>query len=187
MAATQSIRKAQKSDAPEIASIGLEAAPFQFTNGNPLIHLHADSQRYITEYWREDTVTKLIETQNKDMFVAYDQSGKITGFALLSRHDPCLTLPSHHPLVAEQWACLDSLFVHPDFHRQKTRTSLLKEVEGVAEQNGMEMMWLTVHEVNEVAQKFYLKHGYVEVSRSDFPDKNDITMVKNLKNTSSST
>lgn len=187
MATIQSIRKAQKPDASEIASVGLKAAPFQFTNGNPATQLHADIQRYITEYWREDTVTKLMETKNKDMFVAYDESAKITGFALLSRHDPCLTLPTHHQLVAEQWACLDSLFVHPDSHRQKTRTSLLKEVEGVAERNGMEMMWLTVHEVNEIAQKFYRKHGYFEVSRSDFPDKNDITMVKNLKNTSSST
>lgn len=185
MASTQSMRRAQKPDASEIASVGLQAAPFQYTNGNPSVRIHAETQQYITEYWTEASITKLIENQKKDMFVTCDQSGKITGFTLLSRHDPCPTLTGQNQLSREQWACLDMLFVHPDFHKQSIRSSLLKEVEELAKSNGMELMWLTILEVNEIACKFYHKHGYAEVDRSDFPDmpgvKNEVTMVKNLK------
>ena len=80
-----------------------------------------------------------------------------------------LTLGATHELVARGPAAeVERLYVQEPFTRLGIGGALLAEAEAIAAARGAACIWLTPWAENWRALRFYAKHAYVDLGRTDF-------------------
>lgn len=189
------LRKAQPSEAAQIAALGRDV--FSITFGHSITPKQL--QAYLDESYSLEAVASDVRDPIKDMIVATtvaamdaeeELGGReadgaegvtevIVGFALLTRNttEPCLSNLSD--LIE-----LQRLYVHPAYHGKGVGKMLIQHLEKMASEHGYKNIWLGVWEENQKAQKVYERMGYQRAGEHDFTMgdvvQTDLVLVKGL-------
>ncbi|KAJ8099348.1 acyl-CoA N-acyltransferase [Lipomyces tetrasporus] len=152
-------RKACTSDATNIAKLGVHVFTITFGHSVPSQELQA----YLDKSYSIGTIAEDLEDPMKDIIVATDQSGKILGFAYLTRN-------TSEPCVADlaDKVELQRIYVDPAAHGKGIGSLLVRSIEEIARKRGFRNIWLGVWEENYKAQKAYERWGYQRVGKHDF-------------------
>ncbi|SFC04313.1 L-amino acid N-acyltransferase YncA [Nocardioides terrae] len=132
------LRPAEPADLPEIAELYLVVRAAAVPLMPPLARTPAEVHSYVGGW----------DLGARDVWVAEqsgEQSGELVGFATFTA----------------TW--LDSLYVHPDAQGRGVGTALIE----LALSLRPDGLGLWVFETNAPARRFYRRHGFVEVERTD--------------------
>ncbi|KAJ4386678.1 hypothetical protein N0V93_009576 [Gnomoniopsis smithogilvyi] len=176
------IRKADPSDAGQIAAVGTAVFTHTFRASGCT---EAQLQSYLDEAYTPDAILSTLTSPSHYTLVAVDQASPSTilGFALLNTG-------STEPVIDEgnytRPVELQRLYVSLNAHGRGIGKGLMAEAERVArEEWAKETMWLGVWESNAVAQGLYGKLGFKRVGKHAFDVGGDIQtdwiMVKALR------
>ena len=170
------VRRATLSDAQYIAKMG--AHVFTDTFGHSVSN--EDLQSYLSEAYTPEAVARDIADPDKKMIVATDDDDVIRGFVAVgggSSDDPCLE-------DLERTAELHRLYVDVSAHGRGIGSLLVRSIEQIAKEAGVENIWLGVWEENYKAIKMYERWGYRTVGDHDFclgaAVQKDYIMIKAL-------
>ncbi|KAI3555991.1 acetyltransferase [Colletotrichum abscissum] len=172
---TATLRPATLDDATAISELATHV--FTVTFGHS-VEPH-ELQAFLEESYSLEAITKDLDDSNKDTLLAFDPTGDILGFAMLTRgsSEPCI---SHLDGTVE----LQRIYMYPKAQGTGAAKLLADRLEDMAREQEFKHMWLGVWEENLRAQKAYGKWGYEECGTHDFAIgsviQTDNIMVKKL-------
>lgn len=107
-----------------------------------------------------------LDDERRDVLVAVDDAD-VVGYALLVAGEPAdadvAAAVAERPTVE-----LSKCYVHPDHHGAGAAAALMHAALDAARERGAASVWLGVNQLNERAQRFYRKEGFVQVGVKRF-------------------
>lgn len=159
------IRKAESSDAEQIAALGTAVFTYTFKASGCT---DAQLQAYLDEAYKTEAILSTLTSSSYYTLVAVEPAdpSTILGFALLNT-------ASSEPVIEEgkylRPVELQRLYVSLHAHGRGIGKGLMAEAERIArEEWGKATMWLGVWERNSVAQGLYGKLGFTRVGEHVF-------------------
>ena len=161
---TVSVSRAEPADAAELSAL----AALTFPLACPPAVTAQDSAAFVAEHLSEASFQRYLADGSMRVLAARDR-GHIIGYALLVLTPPAdpevsAALQKVPGPVAELSKC----YVHPSSHGSGTAALLMDAAVAVAAGEGYRSLWLGVNDLNERAQAFYRKSGFVEAGRRSF-------------------
>lgn len=103
--------------------------------------------------------------------VARRTDGGLAGFIKGGPNE--LPMPSGEPPIAETWE-LHQLYLLPEAQGTGIADAMMDWFHAEARRRGARALYLSVYVENLRAQRFYARHGFVEIGRNPFPVGNTI-------------
>lgn len=153
------IREAIISDYEELCEVYKELDEYHRENHPELFIKNTDCPRTL-KY-----VTDALEDENKTIFVAEGDS-KVIGFAECN----ILETANFPVFKSRQWVQIDSLAVRKNYQNHHIGSMLLDKTIEWAKSKEIERIELKVYSFNNGAVDFYLRNGFMELSKTMYVD-----------------
>lgn len=112
-----------------------------------------------------DYLLENMTDKNKALLVAESNAG-LVGFA-----ECCLQTSANFPILKKrEWIQLEGLAVKAGYQKCGIGSLLLAKVSEWAESKGVSRIELKVYTFNSQGEKFYLRHGFKELSKAMYLD-----------------
>jgi tRNA (guanine37-N1)-methyltransferase len=122
--------------------------------------------RFIAANLTASHFANALDDPTRDVLVATQDEG-LAGYVLLVEGEPADTdvaaAVSARPTVE-----LSKCYVHPDHHGAGVASALMAAALDAARERGAASVWLGVNQLNERAQRFYIKSGFARVGTKRF-------------------
>ena len=157
------MRPATPDDLPALAALAALTFPLACPP-----HVTAEAKAaFIAANLTADHFARYLDDTARDVLVAVDEAGVLTGYALLVEREPAdadvaaaITL---RPTVE-----LSKCYVHPDHHGAGVAAALMAASLDAAAAREAAGVWLGVNQQNARAQRFYGKSGFERVGVKRF-------------------
>ena len=157
------VRAATAADAAELA----ELAALTFPLACPPHTTDAAKAAFIAAHLSASRFAEYLDDPEREVLVAVDPAGALVGYAMLVAGEPTdadvATAIRIRPTIE-----LSKCYVHPAHHGAGVAAVLMAAALGAAEARGARGVWLGVNQLNERAQGFYGKSGFVRVGVKRF-------------------
>lgn len=130
-----------------------------------------DLQLHVACAYSPDKLTQEVVNPNGLFIISRDPQG-ISGYAYILWHD-AFTGPATVDLTNPRVAHLERFYVDQRAQGLGVAGALMAYTVDAARQKNSSGLWLTVFTENPRAQRFYRKHGFVDVGESVFVVGND--------------
>jgi ribosomal protein S18 acetylase RimI-like enzyme len=157
------IRKATISDLEIIQQISKQT----FTETFAAVNTPENMENYVRENFNSVQVASEINNRESAFYLA-SLENEIIGYMKLNFGDAQTEKQKENNLEIHR------IYVLQAFHGKKMGQLLLDEAIKIAQQTGIEYIWLGVWEENQRALQFYSKNGFVEFDKHIFTLGNDI-------------
>lgn len=143
------IRDATEDDISTIRSVARESWKRAYADAVP----ESVIDDAVSEWYAEETMTRIIDDGEQVCLVATDEDGVIVGFT--------------HGATDDGKGDVLRLYVHPDRWHEGIGTTLLEAVEDRLSEMGAETMQAMVLADNEMGNAFYEEHGFEKTGEAE--------------------
>lgn len=157
------IKKATIADLVSLQSVSKQT----FIETFAAVNTAENIENYVQESFNLEQLTAEINNSNSHFYLA--TSGTETIGYLKINFGKAQT-----EIISEQALEIHRIYVLQAFHGKKVGQLLLDEAIKIAQQTGVDYIWLGVWEENHNALGFYAKNGFVEFDKHVFTLGNDI-------------
>ncbi len=151
------LRKAQLQDAPLVAEIATSTFRETYTG----MMAASDIEQYVTETLNLGSLEKALSDPRQHFWLALKE-GAVIGYGSFQEGNPPIDLPERR--VGE----INRIYIKRSYHGLKIGPLFLEKLTAVAETLQLSGLWLSVWQRNTLAQKFYEKHGFVNMGEQTF-------------------
>jgi len=156
------VREATAADAEQLAAL----AAVTFPLACPPHTTDEAKVAFIAAHLSTASFAGYLADPARRLFVA-EERGELAGYTMLVAGEPSdadvVAAVTRRPTIE-----LSKCYVHPDSHGSGVASELLTRSIADAEAGGAVSVWLGVNQLNERAQRFYGKHGFVRVGTKRF-------------------
>ncbi|MCQ4138398.1 GNAT family N-acetyltransferase [Chryseobacterium sp. EO14] len=167
------IKKASLSDLEIIQKIGKETFYETFAPHNS----EEQIQKYLTESFAEEKLTKELNNSHSEFYMAYDEENAV-GYLKINFGNAQTELQDESSVEIER------IYVKSSHHGKKVGQLLYSKALDIAILKGKKYIWLGVWEENKRAVNFYKKNGFEEFDKHIFrlgnDEQTDLMMMKIL-------
>ncbi len=170
------VAAAVEADLPELADVAARTFPLACPPGATPDNIAA----FIAENLSQARFRDYLADPDRAVLAARDE-GRIAGYAILIRgvpdDDDVQQAVTHRPAVE-----LSKMYVLPDSHGAGVSAALMAAALRHAADLDAKCVWLGVNQLNQRAQRFYTKHGFIVNGTKTFRlgagVENDYVMVR---------
>ncbi|WP_428068706.1 GNAT family N-acetyltransferase [Chryseobacterium gambrini] len=156
------IKKASLSDLESIQKIGKETFYETFAPHNS----EEQIQKYLTESFAEEKLTKELNNSYSEFYIAYDGENAV-GYLKINFGNAQTELQDESSVEIER------IYVKSSHHGKKVGQLLYSKALDIAVSKDKKYIWLGVWEENKRAVNFYKKNGFEEFDKHIFRLGND--------------
>nr|WP_091782840.1 GNAT family N-acetyltransferase [Pedococcus dokdonensis] len=156
------VRAAEPADAAVLAEVA--AATFALACPPHVTQQSIDT--FIADVLSRTCFERYLADPQRDLFLS-EADGRVTGYAMVVHGEPA-DADVRAALTLRPTAELSKIYVLPDQHGAGTSRLLMAASVEVARARGAAGVWLGVNQLNERAQRFYAKSGFVMVGTKRF-------------------
>jgi len=138
-----------------------EISQSTFVTAFAAMNAKEDMDAYLKEKMNLEKITKEWETPGSDFYFARFEE-EIVGYLKLN------TGAAQNEHLSESSLEVERIYITAPFQGKKLGQQLLDFAIEEAKKNKLKLVWLGVWELNEGAQRFYKRHGFVPFSKHDF-------------------
>jgi ribosomal protein S18 acetylase RimI-like enzyme len=154
---TIEIRKATLSDLEAIQKISTQTFIETFADVNTPENI----ANYITDSFNSEQLTTELNNANSQFYLA-TADNEILGYLKVNFGDAQTEMINQNALEVHR------IYVSQAFHGKNVGQLLIDKVKEIAQQTGVDNIWLGVWEENHRALRFYTKNGFVEFDKHVF-------------------
>jgi ribosomal protein S18 acetylase RimI-like enzyme len=154
---TIEIRKATLSDLEAIQKISTQTFIETFADVNTPENI----ANYITDSFNSEQLTTELNNANSQFYLA-TADNEILGYLKVNFGDAQTEMINKNALEVHR------IYVSQAFHGKNVGQLLIDKVKEIAQQTGVDNIWLGVWEENHRALRFYTKNGFVEFDKHVF-------------------
>jgi ribosomal protein S18 acetylase RimI-like enzyme len=154
---TIEIRKATLSDLEAIQKISTQTFIETFADVNTPENI----ANYITDSFNSEQLTAELNNANSQFYLA-TADNEILGYLKVNFGDAQTEMINKNALEVHR------IYVSQAFHGKNVGQLLIDKVKEIAQQTGVDHIWLGVWEENHRALRFYTKNGFVEFDKHVF-------------------
>jgi ribosomal protein S18 acetylase RimI-like enzyme len=151
------IRKATLSDLEAIQKISTQTFIETFADVNTPENI----ANYITDSFNSEQLTTELNNANSQFYLA-TADNEILGYLKVNFGDAQTEMINKNALEVHR------IYVSQAFHGKNVGQLLIDKVKEIAQQTGVDNIWLGVWEENHRALRFYTKNGFVEFDKHVF-------------------
>lgn len=156
------IRKVTIFHLEEIQKISIQTFKETFASVNTPENI----ANYLQESFNTEQLTGELNNANSQFYIAYLEA-EVVGYLKINFGDAQTEAISKNALE------LQRIYVLQNFHGKNIGQLLLDQVKKIAQNTGVDFIWLGVWEENHRALHFYTKNGFVVFDKHDFIMGND--------------
>ena len=156
------IKKATLSDLETIQKISIQT----FIETFAAVNTPENIANYIKDSLNTEQLTTELNNANSQFYVAYSNTEAV-GYLKINFGDAQTETINKNALEVQR------IYVLQTFHGKNIGQLLLDEVKKIAQNTGVEYIWLGVWEENHRALRFYAKNGFVVFDKHVFTLGND--------------
>ena len=157
------IRAATATDAEALAAV----AAITFPLACPPHTTEQAKAAFIAAVLSPERFAEYASDPDRRLFAAEDDRGEIIGYTLLNLSEPTDD-DVRAAVTARPTAELSKCYVLPGHHGQGVASALMAASLDAARRTGARGIWLGVNQLNERAQGFYRRTGFVRVGTKHF-------------------
>lgn len=151
---------------PDDAGVLADVAAATFALACPP-HITAEAiATFIADVLSRECFERYLADPERDLFVSSD-GGLVTGYTMVVHGEPA-DPDVRAALTLRPTAELSKIYVLPDHHGAGTSRLLMAAAIEAARVRGAVGVWLGVNQLNERAQRFYVKSGFARVGTKRF-------------------
>lgn len=156
------IRKVTIFHLEEIQKISIQTFKETFASVNTPENI----ANYLQESFNTEQLTGELNNANSQFYIAYLEA-EVVGYLKINFVD------AQTEAISENALELQRIYVLQNFHGKNIGQLLLDQVKKIAQDTGVDFIWLGVWEENHRALHFYTKNGFVVFDKHDFIMGND--------------
>lgn len=156
------IKKVTINELPQLQEIGKKTFSETFSSGNSEENMKA----YLDEKFSTDKLRTELSDTNSDFYFAV-LDAEVMGYLKINFGQSQTEIKDERALEIER------IYVQKEFHGKKVGQLLYKKALEIAQETGVEYVWLGVWEENKRAIRFYTKNGFREFDKHIFKLGND--------------
>lgn len=156
------IKKVTINELAQVQEIGKKTFSETFSSGNSEENMKA----YLDEKFSTDKLRTELSDTNSDFYFAV-LDAEVLGYLKINFGQSQTEIKDERALEIER------IYVQKEFHGKKVGQQLYKKAMEIAQETGVEYVWLGVWEENKRAIQFYRKNGFREFDHHIFKLGND--------------